>query len=163
MEKLKILLKSSFIYIIIIIGIVLVKKYIVTPIRVYGPSMDNTLKHGDIMILNELTNKFERFDIVVIKLDNELIIKRIIGLPGEELEYKDNKLYIDGKYIKEDFNHGETENFEKLKIEENNYFVLGDNRPVSSDSRVFGTIEKNDIIGKTSLTLFPFTRIGIKK
>lgn len=166
MELIKRIIKEWGPYVIILILVLLVKAYIVTPIRVNGPSMDSTLKDGDIMFLNEITyrfNKIERFDIIVIKYEDEFIIKRVIGLPGEEISYKDNKLYINGKYVKEDFKHKDTKDFDSIKISNNQYFVMGDNRVNSLDSRVIGPILKENIKGKAKLTIFPFKRFGIKK
>ena len=164
-------LKEIYIYILIIVLVLLFRKFVATPVKVNGDSMINTLKDKDIMILDKISYRFKkikRFDIVVIKEKDEYLIKRIIGLPGETIEYKNNKLYIDNKYIKENFSHKKTSDF-FIKTEDDNtipkdsYFVLGDNRENSTDSRIIGFIKKENILGKTSLTIFPFNRFGIKK
>ena len=105
------------------------------------------------------------FDIVVIKYNNEKIIKRVIGLPGDYIEYKDNILYVNGKEIKEEYKRDITNNFSLKdlgyeKIPENKYLVLGDNRSISKDSRIIGLIDKEDIEGYTGIIVFPFKRIG---
>ncbi len=152
-------------YIIIIILVLLIKRYVVTPIRVNGPSMLPTLKDKDIMILDEVSYKFnglKRFDIVVLDYKGEKLIKRVIGLPGEKIEYKDNKLYVDGKVVEEKFSHADTEDFNEIIVGKNRYFVLGDNRVNSTDSRIIGTVSIKDIRGTTKLTIFPFKRFGNK-
>ena len=152
-------------YVLVIILVLLVKKFVVSPIKVNGDSMKNTLLDGDIMILNSIGYRFDeinRFDIVVVDEGNEYLIKRVIGLPGEEIEYKDNQLYINGKKVKENYGSQVTEDF-KVKVKKNSYFVLGDNRTNSLDSRHFGSFKKDRIIGKTSLIIFPFNRFGEKK
>ena len=152
-------------YIVIIILVLLIKRYVVTPIRVNGPSMLPTLKDKDIMILNEVGYRIhglKRFDIVVLDYKGEKLIKRVIGLPGEKIEYKDNKLYVNGKVVKEDFLHADTEDFDEIKVEKDRYFVLGDNRVNSTDSRIIGTVSIKDIRGTTKLTIFPFGRFGNK-
>lgn len=171
MIKTKEVFKEFWIYIILIALIILIKLYIVTPVKVNGTSMIDTLHDSDIMILNKLSYKFndiKRFDIVVVDDKEELIIKRVVGLPGEYIEYKNNKLYVNGKYIKEEFSHKYTDDFsinelEATKIPEDCYFVLGDNRVNSKDSRIIGFIPKEQILGKTTLTIFPFNRIGNKE
>ena len=152
-------------YIIIIILVLLFKKYIGSPIRVNGSSMFDTLHDGDIMILNIVGYRFspvERFDIVVVDDGEEYLIKRVIGLPGETIEYKENQLYVNGKKIKENYGSEKTEDF-KTKVPKNSYFVLGDNRTNSRDSRYYGAFLKSKILGKTKLTIFPFNRFGNKK
>ena len=159
--------KEILSYIIIIVVVLLIKHYVITPIKVNGNSMNNTLKNKDIMILDKISYRFqeiERFDIVVIKKGNDYLIKRVIGMPGETVEYKNNKLYINGKNIDEKFIHEKTNDFiMEEKIPDDCYFVVGDNRPVSNDSRYIGVINKKDILCKTSLVIFPFSRFGIKK
>ncbi len=127
-----------------------------------------TLLDGDIMVLDKIgyrINGLKRFDIVVIKYNNEKIIKRVIGLPGDYIEYKDNILYVNGKEIKEEYKRDITNNFSLKdlgyeKIPENKYLVLGDNRSISKDSRIIGLIDKEDIEGYTGIIVFPFKRIG---
>lgn len=167
-------IKEYLPYILIIVLVILLKVYVITPVRVRGESMQNTLLDKDIMLLNKINYRFkdiERFDIVVIKTDKDEIIKRVIGLPGDEISYKDNKLYVNGKIVKENFAKVKDTNLEDFnttylgskKVPEGYYFVLGDNRPNSADSRLMGFIEKKDIIGRAKYTIFPFKRWGEKK
>lgn len=157
-------IKEILSYIIIIIVVLLIKQFIVTPIRVNGSSMNNTLKDKDIMILDKISYRFSninRFDIVVVKYDKERLIKRVIGLPGDKIEYKDNTLYVNGKKVKEEFKHKKTDDYIlNEEIPDNYYFVVGDNRGNSLDSRIIGLVKKENILGKTSLIIFPFNRIG---
>ena len=127
-----------------------------------------TLSDGYIMFLNEIgyhLNGVKRFDIVVVNTDNEKIIKRVIGLPEETVEYKNNKLYINDKEVFENFKHGDTKDFTLADINvevipKNYYFVVGDNRGNSKDSRVIGLIHKDQIMGKTGFILYPFDHFG---
>ncbi len=161
MEKMKELMP----YIVIFVFVILLKLFVVTPIRVNGTSMMNTLHPKDIMILNKtayLTKGPKRFDIVVVRLDDEDIIKRVIGLPGEVIEYKDNVLYVNGKKVEEKVKGLETADYKSEKIPAGSYLVMGDNREASYDGRAFGFIKKNQILGRTSLVILPFNRIGYK-
>ena len=151
----------------LIIGVaILIKLFVFSPIKVNGSSMSPTLEDGDIMILNEIgyhLNGVDRFDIAVAKVDGEKLIKRVIGLPGEKVEYRENKLYINDELVVENFTHGDTEDFSlsqlnKKKIPENYYFLVGDNRGNSKDSRTIGLVHKSKIIGKTRLIIYPFSR-----
>ena len=158
-------IKEFLPYFMIILVVVLIKTFVVSPIRVNGASMDPTLNDKDVMLLDEISYRFsdiQRFDIVVIHREDEYLIKRVIGLPGEKIKYVDGKLYVNGKYVKEDFEHKKTNDFFAI-IDEENYFVMGDNRTNSTDSRSFGTVSRDQILGKTSLTIFPFSRFGNKK
>ncbi len=147
------------IFVLLIIGI---RVFICTPINVNGTSMSSTLKDGDIMILNKvgLKDGIERFDIVVVKNDNNYLIKRVIGLPGEIIMYKDELLYINGKVVEDKYNLTGTGEIEPVEIGNNEYYVMGDNRIVSKDSRMIGTINKNKIIGKTNFIIYPFNKFG---
>lgn len=165
MDKFKKILKEYLPYVIIIIIVLLIKSNIVAPIRVNGRSMYSTLKDGDIMILNIIglkTSDVKRFDIIVVDNGKDYLIKRVIGLPGEEIEYKDNKLYINGKEIKDNYGKGTTKDF-KVTVNKNSYYVLGDNREDSLDSRYYGSFNKKKVLGKTNFTVFPFNRFGNKK
>lgn len=163
-EKVLKFLKELLPYVIIIAVVVLIRTFLVTPIRVVGPSMEPTLKSGDIMILNKVS-KIDRFDIVVIKSDKspEVLIKRVIALPGESVEITDGKIYINGQVLKDKYGDGNTSDYPYTTVPKGQYFVLGDNRPISADSRLFGTFSKKEIKGTTKLTIFPFKHIGMKK
>lgn len=162
-------LKNIIPYVVIVIAVVLFRIFIATPIQVVGSSMYPTLKSDEILILNKISkNKLKRFDIVVIKYNSETIIKRIIGLPGEKIEYIDNVLYVNGEIVDEPFEHEDTNDFSLSEISsesvpEDSYFVVGDNRGISMDSRIIGFIDKKDILGKASLRLFPINKLGIIK
>ena len=158
-------LKEYIPYVIVIILVILFKKYYYSPIKVNGDSMYSTLHDKDIMILDIVKYRhkdIKRFDIVVVDIEDEYIIKRVIGLPGEKVEYKNNKLYINGKLVKDNYGKGKTSDF-YFKVPKGRYFVLGDNRGNSLDSRYFGAFKKNKILGKTNFTIFPFNRFGKKK
>lgn len=166
-------------YIIIIIVVVFIRSYIVTPVIVRGDSMDVTLKNGQVLFLSKISYKIhdiKRFDIIVIKdSDNDLIIKRVIGLPGDYVEYKNNKLYINHKEVKDEYAFGDTDDFNleeiceinedncKRKIPKDMYLALGDNREVSADSRVKGLFNKEQILGKATLRIWPLNKIKIVK
>ena len=123
-----------------------------------------TLHNKDIMILDEISYRFkeiQRFDIVVLKADDEYLIKRVIGLPGEKIKYENNTLYVNDVKVEEHFSEEITKDFEVV-VPKGKYYVLGDNRTNSTDSRVLGPIDRKQILGKTSLTLLPFDRFGKK-
>jgi len=164
-------IKEIWPYALVLVAVILIKAFIISPIRVNGPSMEETLQDKDIMLLDKISYRFQkikRFDIVVIHLEEEDIIKRVIALPGEKVAYKNNKLYINDKLVKEPFSHKKTEDFDlsnltSKKVPKDSYFVLGDNRTESLDSRVLGYIPKSRIKGHATLTLYPVSRWGKKK
>lgn len=149
-------------YIIIIIVVVIIRTYFYTPIRVNGTSMYPTLKQNDLMILNKigLSKGINRWDIVVVKEENKYIIKRVIALPGEAVAYIDGNLYINKKQIEDKYSLSKTTDFNEIYLKDNEYFVMGDNRAVSADSRSIGPVKKEQILGKTHIRFFPFNQIG---
>ncbi len=149
-------LKGLLPYIIIIIVVVLIRTFIVTPVRVVGSSMSKTLEDGNIVLLKKYDKQYERFEIVVFNRDDDRLIKRVIGLPGEYIEYKNGVLYIDNEVVEDVKLDAITTDFPKEIIPDDHYFVMGDNREDSLDSRIIGPISKNEIIGTTSFSIFPF-------
>lgn len=163
MEQIKKWLKENLLFTILLLIIIIIRIFFYSPIRVNGSSMYPTLQDKEFMILNKigLQKGINRFDIVVVESNGKYIIKRVIGLPGESVIYSDNKLYINGKVIEDNYSKSETENFENVILKDNEYFVMGDNREVSKDSRVIGPVNIKNIKGKTNLVIFPFNKIGI--
>lgn len=167
-EKIRKILRDVLPYLIVILLVVIVRIFIITPAVVDGNSMLPGLQDNNIIILNKLDyklNDINRFDVVIVNYNGEKLVKRIIGLPGEHVEYKDNNLYVNGFIISEDFNHETTHDFKLesigyLSIPGDKYFVVGDNRNNSTDSRVLGLIDRNDILGSVSFRIFPVSKIG---
>jgi len=155
------ILKEWYPYIIILLIVFLVRTFIITPVRVDGDSMKKTLYDGDILLLYKL-GSINRNDIIVLNesYDDEVIIKRVIGLPGETVEIKHNKIYVNDEEYEDEFAFGETTDYSKIELGEDEYFILGDNRIISKDSRTFGSIKEKEIMGKIVYRLFPFSKIG---
>lgn len=116
------------------------------PVRIVGNSMFPTLHNGDLALCSRFSN-IDRFDVVVVNVDSVKIIKRVVGLPNETIEYKDNKLYINGIQVQDKYNNGYTKDF-KYSLKGNEYFCLGDNRENSKDSREYGGFSRNQIVGE---------------
>ena len=166
----------SFIVAFIIVGGVYF--FLGRPFTVSGASMYPTLHNGDRMILSKVGD-IHRFDVVILKAPDENVeyIKRVIGMPGDTIEMKSGVLYINGKKVDQPFINTEAlvkqtvfmDDFtlESLtgesKVPEGKYFVLGDNRGVSKDSRMIGFIDRSAIEGKAVFTIWPFGRIGGQK
>ncbi len=158
-EKILKNLKELLPYIIILIVVILVRTFLITPIKVNGNSMYDTLDGTEFMILNKL-GKIDRYDIVVAKANGEELIKRVYGLPGETIAIENNKIYINDKVIADEFAYGNTSNQEAITLASDEYFVLGDNRVVSLDSRSIGPIKAQNIKGTTDFIIFPFKKFG---
>lgn len=168
----------SFILYIAIVFLVtyLVIHYVGQRTQVSGTSMEYTLSDGDNLIVDKISYRFhepERFDIIVFPFrykEDTYYIKRIIGLPGETVQIDDEgNIYIDGEVLEESYGReiildpGEAAS--PIELGDGEYFVLGDNRNASSDSRdpSVGKILREDIIGRAWLRLYPFDRIGFIK
>lgn len=158
-------------YIIIVSIILFIILFVIGIQRVVGNSMNPNFSDGNILINFKLHyNFFEIKRGEVISLEkNGRKVKRVIGLPGETIEFKGSKLFINGKETKELYIRDvKTEDF-NLKtigydvIPKNMYFVMGDNRSKSSDSREFGLVKKEEIKGKIILKIYPITQIKLYK
>ena len=126
-----------------------VTENIVVKATVEGSSMENTLYENDIVLINKL-GKVERNSIVVVKeppLNDKYIIKRCLALPGDTIYCKGSLIYVNNEVVEDNWSKGKTEDFSKILLHEDEYFVLGDNREVSKDSRVFGPVSKSEIVG----------------
>ncbi len=155
------IIKEILPYVLIIIAVILIRTFIITPVRVDGASMDQTLEDGQILLLYKLAN-VDYGDIVVLdeEKEGEIIIKRIIGMPGDTVSIRDNTVYVNGEEVEEDYAYGETSNYEEITLDDDEYFILGDNRPISKDSRYFGPVKEDEIIGKVIFRLWPFNKFG---
>lgn len=152
-------IKEVMPYVVIFISVMLIRTFIITPVIVSGSSMDSTLKDGEILILKKYDKTYERFDIIVFDYNDSKLVKRVIGLPGEKVKYIDGKLYINEEEVSDPF-ASLTHDYElDITIPDNYYFVLGDNRTNSTDSRLIGLIDEKDINGTTNFSLWPIKRV----
>ena len=170
-------LLNTAIYLLCVLGAVwLVITFVGQRTEVEGASMENTLHNGDNLIVDKLSYRFhdpERFDIIVFPFqfqDNTSYIKRIIGLPGETVQIMDDgSIYINGEKLEENYGmeviKPETigRAAEPIELGDDEYFVMGDNRNNSSDSRtdMVGNIKRENIIGKAWLRIWPVSDFGI--
>lgn len=180
------------VFVVSAIVILLFVNFVAHPVRVDGRSMYPTLKDGEFGFTNVggvLLNGVERGDIVVVTMEEEgqktHWVKRVIGLPGDTVSCVNDVVYINGKvldetkYIAPDyrqslvdkfgyFNKGpnadntNVEDFEEVKLGDDEYYVMGDNRPYSKDSRYVGPVKKSQIFAKKMLVLLPISDIGVK-
>ncbi len=167
------ILSNSLFLLVVLVLTLLIVKYVGQRTVVVGDSMETTLQNGDNLIVDKIGYRFhdpERFDVIVFPFeykDETYYIKRIIGLPGETVRIDDDgNIYINDVILEEHFG-AETMidpglAYGGITLGENQYFVLGDNRNHSSDSRVpsVGLIEKEDIIGRAWIRLFPLSKFG---
>ena len=169
-------LLSMLIYIGVVLGVTfLIITFVGQRTHVSGESMKNTLDHGDQLIVDKITYRFrdpERFDIIVFPFhykENTYYIKRIIGLPGETVQIADGTIYINGQVLEESYGREVMQDpgiaAEPITLGEDEYFVLGDNRNQSSDSRdpSVGLIHRDEIIGRAWLRIWPLDSFGILK
>lgn len=166
-------------WIVVVVGAVvvalLVKTFLVQAFRIPSESMDPTLQVGDRVLVNKLSYRLHdvnRGDVVVFTRPGNLpegpdqpddLIKRVVGLPGETVQAKDGKVYVDGRPLDEPYLPAgtRTENLENpVKVPAGEVLVLGDNRSNSADGRVFGPIPEDTIIGRAFVIVWPLSRFG---
>lgn len=156
-----------------------IRTFIFEPVRVDGQSMDDTLANGEIMIVSKLGySSFDfiggrvsafgnpkRFDVVICRYPGRgytNFVKRVVGLPGDTVSVQDGYLYIndekyDEPYINDDYRSGYLNNFAPFTVPDGQYFVMGDHRNNSNDSRSIGPIDRNMIVGHVVQVVFPFS------
>lgn len=164
-------------YILIIIVLTyLIITFVGQRTRVSGSSMETTLSNEDNLIVDKLTYHFKepkRYDIIVFPYkyeENTYYIKRIIGLPGETVQVNDGYTYINGEQLAGDIYGAEVMESagiaaEPITLGEDEYFVLGDNRNHSCDSRdpSVGILKRKDLMGKAWIRIYPFDKMGVIK
>lgn len=160
----------SKVIVLALVLVVVIRLFVFQPFVVSGNSMEPNFNNGDYLIIDELSYLFsepERGDVVVLRFpkdETQFFIKRVIGLPGERVEISQNKvkIYSDsdpaGKVLREDYlaSGTVTAGNETIVLKSDEYFVLGDNRASSSDSRIWGVLPRRDIIGKVFVRVLPF-------
>ena len=165
--------KLAVISLVIILPI---RYYVIQPFFVLGASMEPNFENGDYLIIDEISYRFnqpQRGDVIVFKYPNnpkQYYIKRIIGLPGEIITISDEKIVIknkanpDGFALEEDYLSGvETNGNISATLGFDEYYVLGDNRGASSDSRMWGALKEEFVVGRALLRAYPFDKAEIFK
>ncbi|MGE7604393.1 signal peptidase I [Peribacillus sp. NPDC097675] len=155
---------------IAIIVVFICRQFLFVPVTVKGESMEPTFENSDRIVVTKVGN-IEHSDMVVFHAPDaeKEYIKRVIGLEGDRVKMKDDVLYINGKAYKEPYvksnkeqippNENLTENFD-VKVPKGFLFVMGDNRRHSWDSRMFGVISEDSLVGKVEFRFFPLNELG---
>ena len=174
-DKVKDIIGMVVYFLIVVAVMVFVVKFIGQRTVVIGDSMQTTLSDGDNLITDKITYRFrdpKRFDIVVFPFKentSKLLIKRIIGMPGETVQIKNGKVYINGYELQENYGIAVMDDAgiasEPILLGEDEYFVLGDNRNNSQDSRFssVGNVSRSDLIGRAWVRLWPLDKICLLK
>lgn len=158
-------------YVICVAVVLLLTNFVAKPVVIRGTSMNPTLQNFDFALSNRLSivldGEIERFDIVVVRSEEGEIVKRVVGIPGDTISYVKGVLTVNGTQIEEDYiiddpkkHHADMGVYEET-LGPDEYFLMGDNRTGSTDSRYFGPFHRSDIISKDMLVLFPFNRIRL--
>ena len=149
------------------IVIILILFFFCWPLKIDGNSMEATFSSNDRVIISRACgffNLLQRSDVIVCKIkeDNEevVILKRLIGIPGDKIEIVAGKVFVNSRLVEENYvSFNDTYNLFEIELGQDEYFVLGDNRVLSSDSRHFGPLKKSSIIGKVLIKWYPFNEI----
>ncbi len=158
--------------VIALVIVFIITTFIAQLTNVVGKSMFPTLEDGDHIIIEKISKRFssmDRYDIIVFPHEEDILyIKRIIGLPGETVDIRDGKVFVNDVEIEEKYEFEVIEEYGDslpLTVPEGEYFVLGDNRNNSHDSRyqTVGTVKKEDITGKAVFRIWPLTKVGSVK
>jgi len=170
----KVIIEWGVILVVAVVASFLVRAYAVQTFFIPSGSMEPTLHVGDRILVNKLSVRFGTInvgDIIVFKAppsehcddgSYDDLVKRVIGLPGQTITSKGNTVYVNGKALKEPWTYFHDLNppIKKVKVPKNSYYVMGDNRANSCDSRFWGSVPRSDIIGKAFFRMWPLSRIG---
>ena len=154
-----------------ICAFILIMTYLFSFVRVSGPSMKPTYRNGDILACRTIAYKPKRDDSVIVYMKNiendyayssniqknkakELYVKRIVAIPGDTIEYVDGEIRVNGDVIEKNFSDRWVLKVNTITLKDSEYFIMGDNRGNSTDSRYFGTVHRSDIVGKVMFDLF---------
>ncbi len=159
--------------ILVLIVVIPLRIFVAQPFIVNGQSMFPTFGNGDYLIVDEISYRYSepnRGEVIVFRLPNNtkrFLIKRIVGLPGETVIINGSKITITKQnnelvQLDENYLNGDFSSYGTWELDNNEYFVLGDNRNNSSDSRAWGKLNKDLIVGKTFLRLFPFSNMDLR-
>jgi signal peptidase I len=160
-------------FVIIVLAIVIpIRIFIAQPFVVNGESMQPTFDNGDYLIIDEISYRFnepQRGDVVVFRFPQNhrrFLIKRVIGLPNETIRIQNENIFVDQQdgatfELTEEYIKGDFSSNGQWQLGDNEYFVLGDNRNNSSDSRSWGVLDRDLVIGKTFVRLYPLSEIEL--
>lgn len=164
---------ETIIYVAIIFTCVfIIPKYVMQRTIVDGPSMEDTLHNGDNLLVDKISPRIgnlDRFDIIVFypygRDVNEYYVKRIIGMPGETIQIVGSDIYINGEILEENYGKDPITQAgiaaDPITLADNEYFVMGDNREVSQDSRAIGPVLAENISGKEMIRIWPLNKFGL--
>jgi signal peptidase I len=168
------IIEWGVILVVALLAALLLRTFVIQPYYIPSASMEPTLKVGDKVLVNKLSydlHSIHRGDVIVFKKPPDDttpgikdLIKRVIGLPGETIAGKNGQIYINGNLLRESWlpkvDQDTTSTFGPVQIPAGEYFVMGDNRGDSSDSRVFGPIQKKLVVGRAFIIVWPISRVG---
>ncbi len=171
-------LEMGIYFIVIVVIFLFLQHFVGQHIEVNGSSMENTLSHEDHLILEKVSYRFEeptRFDIVVFRpyesqeKEDTYYIKRVMGMPGERIQVIDGQIYINGEILQEDYGTEAINDFragiakEEILLEKDEYFLIGDNRNNSTDSRdeTIGPVKRDTIIGRAWVRIWPISKLEV--
>lgn len=141
----------------------LARQWLAMPVRIAGSSMEDTLRSGDVVLVTRLYVEVRRGDVVQCRFSDRdgTYVKRVIGLPGDVIEFTDGALTVNGRPVSEPYVSSPTEDM-RVTLGADEYFVLGDNRAESYDSRAddMGCISGDDLLGRARWILWPLNRLG---
>jgi signal peptidase I len=146
----------------------LINLFLAQATRVYGQSMEPTLRSDQRLVIEKLSYQFHsprRGDVVVLRVpeqSDELLIKRVVGLPGETIDIHEGRVYVDGRLLDEPYVHQATRDNQRdpVIVPPLHVFVMGDNRGFSNDSRSFGVVPLSHVVGRAWFSYWPVDRIG---